>query len=80
MKIAVAVMKKGESSTISDQPGRSAFFLLFDEQGRLLETLKNPFSRGGGGAGFGVAKMADVKTAARLLLALHQLHSRGTAG
>jgi predicted Fe-Mo cluster-binding NifX family protein len=57
MKIAVAVTKKGETSPISDQPGRAAFFLVFDEEGRLLETLKNPFSRGGGGAGFGVAKM-----------------------
>jgi predicted Fe-Mo cluster-binding NifX family protein len=50
MKIAVAVTKKGETSPISDQPGRAAFFLVFDEEGRLLETLKNPFSRGGGGA------------------------------
>jgi predicted Fe-Mo cluster-binding NifX family protein len=65
MKIAVAVMKRGETSPISDQPGRAAFFLVFDEEGRLLETLKNPFSRGGGGAGFGVAKMlADRQVAA----------------
>jgi len=62
MKIAVASQAKGEEAKISGQAGRSPFYLVFDEQGALLETVKNPFSRGGGGAGFGVAKMlADKK-------------------
>ncbi len=57
MKIAIAVTSKEQNAPVSDQPGRAAFFMIFDGEGRLLETLKNPFSVGGGGAGFGVAKM-----------------------
>ncbi len=57
MRIAVAALGKKQSSEIGDQAGRAPFYLIFDESGTLLETLKNPFSRGGGGAGFGVAKM-----------------------
>lgn len=65
MKIAVAALKKGENSEISTQAGRSPFYLIFDERGKLLEELKNPFSVGGGGAGFGVAKMlADKEVSA----------------
>ena len=45
---------------ISPRPGRSKFYLIFDQDGRFLETLSNPFSRGGG-AGFGVAKMLADK-------------------
>jgi predicted Fe-Mo cluster-binding NifX family protein len=62
MKIAVATLGKDENSEISPRSGRSKFYLLFDERGNLLEVVSNPFSRGGGGAGFGVAKMlADKK-------------------
>lgn len=57
MKIAVASISKDESSEISPRPGRARFYLLFGEGGNLLEVISNPFSRGGGGAGFGVAKM-----------------------
>ena len=62
MKIAVAAVGKDENSEISPRAGRSKFFLIFDDAGNLLEVVSNPFSRGGGGAGFGVAKMlADKK-------------------
>ena len=62
MKIAVAAVGKDENSAISPRSGRSKFYLIFDDQGNLLEVISNPFSRGGGGAGFGVAKMlADKK-------------------
>jgi predicted Fe-Mo cluster-binding NifX family protein len=57
MKIAVAAVAREANSEISPRSGRSKFFLIFDEAGKLLEVLSNPFSRGGGGAGFGVAKM-----------------------
>lgn len=42
-------------------PGGSRFYLIFDEEGHFLEVISNPFSRGGGGAGFGVAKMLADK-------------------
>jgi predicted Fe-Mo cluster-binding NifX family protein len=59
MKIAVASVAQKEISEISPRPGRSKFFLIFDGAGNLVEVLSNPFSRGGGGAGFGVAKDAS---------------------
>jgi len=62
MKIAIAALKKKENAGISDQAGRAPFYLLFDEKSELVEKISNPFSRGGGGAGFGVAKLlADMK-------------------
>ncbi len=59
MKIAVAVYQPSETSEISTQAGRAPYYLLFEEA--LVETLKNPFSVGGGGAGFCVAKMLADK-------------------
>jgi predicted Fe-Mo cluster-binding NifX family protein len=62
MRIAVAAVGKDQNSEISPRSGRSKFYLIFDDRDNLLEVLSNPFSRGGGGAGFGVAKMlADKK-------------------
>jgi predicted Fe-Mo cluster-binding NifX family protein len=61
MKIAVAATGKEEASEISPRSGRSKFYLIFNEKGDLLEVISNPFSRGGGGAGFGVAKMLADK-------------------
>jgi len=61
MKIAVAALKKSENSPISGQAGRAPFFLIFDDTGALVETVNNPFRVGGGGAGFGVAKMLADK-------------------
>jgi predicted Fe-Mo cluster-binding NifX family protein len=62
MRIAVAAVGKDQNSEISPRSGRSKFYLIFDDRGNLLEVVSNPFSRGGGGAGFGVAKMlADKK-------------------
>jgi predicted Fe-Mo cluster-binding NifX family protein len=61
MKIAVAAIGKDETSEVSPRSGRSKFYLIFNERGELLEVISNPFSRGGGGAGFGVAKMLADK-------------------
>lgn len=62
MRIAVASNGKEEDSEISMQAGRAPFYLIF-EDGKLVETLKNPFAVGGGGAGFAVAKMLADKNA-----------------
>ncbi len=61
MKIAVAAIGKEETSEVSPRSGRAKFYLIFNEKGDLLEVISNPFSRGGGGAGFGVAKMLADK-------------------
>jgi len=61
LKIAVAAIGKDETSEVSPRSGRSKFYLIFNDKGDLLEVISNPFSRGGGGAGFGVAKMLADK-------------------
>jgi predicted Fe-Mo cluster-binding NifX family protein len=61
MKIAVATVGRDENSEISPRSGRSKFYLILDDSGNLIEVISNPFSRGGGGAGFGVAKMLADK-------------------
>ena len=61
MKIAVAAIGKDETSEVSPWSGQSKFYLIFNERGDLLEVISNPFSLGGGGAGFGVAKMLADK-------------------
>ncbi len=61
MKIAIASSKKDISGDIEVRAGRARYYLIIDDSGELLETIKNPFSVGGGGAGFGVAKMLADK-------------------
>lgn len=61
MKIGVAAIEKNEKSEISRQAGKAPYYLIFDEKGKLLKAISNPFSIGGGGAGFGVAKMLSDK-------------------
>ncbi len=56
MKIAVASEGKEVESQISLKGGRAHYYLIF-ENSELIKTIKNPFAVGGGGAGFGVAKM-----------------------
>ena len=62
-KIRVAIASKGkdENSEIAEKAGRAPYYLILQEK-KLAEILSNPFRIGGGGAGFGVAKMlADKK-------------------
>ncbi|OQA52143.1 MAG: Dinitrogenase iron-molybdenum cofactor [candidate division WS2 bacterium ADurb.Bin280] len=60
MKIAIACDEKNLDSTISKLGGRSPFYQIFDN-GEFVETVKNPFATGAGGAGYSVAyMMADM--------------------
>ncbi len=56
MKIAIASLGKTENDEISPVAGRAPYYLIFDGK-KLVKTIENPFRRGGGGAGFGVAKV-----------------------
>jgi predicted Fe-Mo cluster-binding NifX family protein len=56
MRIAVA-SQKAEPTAVSVQAGRAPYYLIYDENNDLVESISNPFAVGGGGAGFGVAKM-----------------------
>jgi len=61
MKTAIASNGKDKNSDISDQAGRARYYLVFDASGKILEVIDNPFRTGGGGAGYGVAKMLADK-------------------
>ncbi len=61
MKIALATNKSSLASSISSQAGRAPYFLIVNDQGQLLEEVKNPFAVGGGGAGNAAAKMLADK-------------------
>lgn len=67
MKIAIASTNKNKNSLISEKAGRAPYYLIFDESGKILEMINNPFSVGGGGAGFGVAKMLADKGIATIV-------------
>jgi len=57
MKTAIASDDKTKDGDISERAGRSKFYLVFEGDHKLIKVLSNPFSSGGGGAGYGVAKM-----------------------
>ena len=61
MKIAIASEGKDENSEISSKGGRAPYYLIFENK-KLIETIKNPFAKGSGGAGFSVAYMLAEKT------------------
>ena len=60
MKIAIASEGKSIDSEISLRGGRAPYYLVFDDK-ELIETIKNPFAKGSGGAGFSVAYMLAEK-------------------
>ena len=41
-RIAVSANGQTPAASVSSQAGRSPFFLLFDENGKLIETIANP--------------------------------------
>ncbi len=60
MKIAIASEGKEVDSEISQRGGRAPYYLVFEDK-KLIETIKNPFASGSGGAGFSVAYMLTNK-------------------
>jgi predicted Fe-Mo cluster-binding NifX family protein len=67
MIIAIASTNEDFKGNISDQGGRAPYYLLIDEQNEILEALKNPFAKGGGGAGFSVVKILEQKNVKKLI-------------
>ncbi len=67
MIIAIASTTKNLKGEISNQGARAPYYLLIDDQNEILESLKNPFAKGGGGAGFSVAKMLEQKNVNKLI-------------
>jgi predicted Fe-Mo cluster-binding NifX family protein len=60
MKIAIASEKDNIESIVSNRGGRSKYYLIFENKTKI-ETLKNPFAIGGGGAGFSVIEMLNLE-------------------
>jgi len=60
MKIAIASEGKTKDSEISERGGRAPYYLIFEKK-KLVETIKNPFATGSGGAGYSVAYMLAEK-------------------
>ena len=59
-KIAVSANGKTLTASVSPQAGLSPFFLLFDEKGKLIEAVDNPYKEGGS-AGIPVADFLASK-------------------
>jgi len=60
MRIAIAAQDKNLDSPTSSVAGRAPYYLIFDGK-ELAEVMENPYAQGGGGAGWGVAKMLADK-------------------
>lgn len=60
MKVAIASEGKKEDSEVSLRGGRAPYYLIFEDK-KLIDTVKNPFAVGGGGAGWSVAKLLADK-------------------
>ncbi len=60
MKIAIASEGKDEDSEMSQKGGRAPYYLIFENKTHI-ESIKNPFAKGSGGAGFSVAYMLANK-------------------
>lgn len=59
--IAVASHDRTVDSTIENVAAKSPYFLVFDNQGKLVETLENPYRETGSGAGALVADLMAEK-------------------
>ena len=59
MKIAIATENNDLSSGISTQGARALFFLIFGEDGNLIEILENPYASNETHVGPDVARMLN---------------------
>ena len=62
-KIAVAAEGKTAAATVSGVAARAPYFLIFDESGKLLEAVDNPYKAAKGGAGTSVVPFLAQKGA-----------------
>lgn len=56
MKIAIGSKGQTINDEVSEVCGRAPYFLIFENK-ELVDVIDNPFRKGGGGAGAGMAKL-----------------------
>ena len=61
VKIAVASNNKNATSNVGTIAGRSPYYLIFDNTGKLVEVIENPFKDVRGGAGPSTANFLAEK-------------------
>lgn len=61
VKIGVAAQAPQADAQISEVAARAPYFVIFDGQGNLLETVANPYQQAGGGAGPQVVEFLAAK-------------------
>ena len=57
MKIAVAADTNNTDASVSMHAARAPYYLLYDEKGKLLDVIRNPFSGVERGAAPGAAEL-----------------------
>ncbi|MBN1664299.1 MAG: hypothetical protein JW943_11925 [Deltaproteobacteria bacterium] len=60
-KIAISAEGKTTAAKVSGVAARSAYFLIFDETGKWLEAVENPYRTSGGSAGSEVVTFLSQK-------------------
>jgi len=66
--IAIATVGKSANSEISPVAGRAPYYLIFDENGVLLKSIKNPAQRRGRSASSGVIELL-IKESCKIVIA-----------
>ncbi|MGD8999798.1 MAG: NifB/NifX family molybdenum-iron cluster-binding protein [Granulosicoccaceae bacterium] len=67
MKIAIAAMTPDLDARIAKHSARAPYYLLFDEQGEMLEVVSNPFADDDRGIAPRVARLLADKGATLLV-------------
>ena len=66
MKLAIACEGDSPDANISPRGGRAPYYQIY-EDGKLIESLKNPFAVGGGSAGWSIARLMKKKDVEKII-------------
>ncbi len=66
-KIAIAATGKATTDQVSQLAGRGPYFQIFDNTGKLLETIENPYKAARGGAGVSIVSLLAKKGVTKIV-------------